>query len=482
MSIQLPSYKTKIVCTIGPASRAPAVLEELIKNGMNVARLNLSHGSFSEHRENIRNLRRAAAKLRRPLSIIIDLPGVKMRIGNLRKEPLIIKKGEKVTLTTKDIIGSGSIIPVSYKHLPRSVSKGSIIYLSDGFIQLKVEQIAGPQIHCRVVIGGPLLSHKGLNLPGAKLFVDPITSTDLATVAFGLQNGVTVFGLSFVQKAADILKVREFARRKGKDVYLVAKIERREAIENFEEILRVADAVMIARGDLGIEIPIEEVPVVQKQLIRKANISGRPVITATQMLGSMTHNVRPTRAEVNDVANAIVDGTDAVMLSEETAIGEFPLDAVRMMASIAASAEHLCHTPQFLDEMRERIRMMRGEQPPRTPDVISVNVVRAAGKLKARYILTQSSSGSTARHISRFKPDCWILSFSSRAVVSELLNFSYGVYPFLTDKKNARRPEAIIRTVKAAGLLKKGDTVIISERRFSSQPGNTDSLGVMTLD
>jgi len=415
------------------------------------------------------------------MGIIIDLPGVKMRIGTLRQEPILLKKGDKLALTTKNVLGTSALIPVSYKHLPKSVSKGAIIYLSDGFIQLQVDGVRGQEIFCHVVIGGPLNSHKGLNLPGGKIFLDPITNADLKAVAFGLQHGVSTFALSFIQKARDVVKVREFAKRQGKSVYLVAKIERREAIEHFDEILQEADAVMIARGDLGIEIPLEEVPIIQKQLIRKANIAGRPVITATQMLGSMTQNVRPTRAEVNDVANAIVDGTDAIMLSEETAVGEYPVDAVRMMAKIAVSTEKICNTGQILDELREQMRINRRNSPPEAADVISINVVRAAIKLRARYILTQISSGTTARHISRFKPRCWVLAFSKEPKICEFLNFSYGVYPFIMRKKTSL-PDDIIRTIKTSRLAAKGDTVVIAERRFSSHPGTTDSMGIITID
>lgn len=475
--VKLSLHKTKIVCTVGPASRSPDVLEDMVRNGMNVARLNFSHGDFAEHKENIRNIRAAAAKLNRPAGIIVDLPGVKMRIGKLQVEPLVLKKGEKVTLTTREVMGTASEISVSYKQLPESVRKGGIIYLSDGFIQLKVESVSGPDILCRVVIGGSLLSHKGLNLPGAKLFLNPITDKDLEAVDFALRQGVTTFGLSFVEKAEDIRKVREFAGKMGRPVYLVAKIERREAIENFDEILKAADAIMIARGDLGIEIPIEEVPVVQKRLIRRANVDGRPVITATQMLGSMTQNVRPTRAEVTDVANAILDGTDAVMLSEETAVGDYPVETIRMMGKIAVATERLCRKGPLSKEVREEVR----KGPLTIPDVISLNVDRAAEKLNASHILTQTSSGSTARHISRFKPPCWILAFSNQREICEFLAFSYGVYPFFIKKKNNKPSDATLQAIRDYGLARKGDTIIITERRLSLHPGETDSLSIATL-
>jgi len=337
--MKAPLRQTKIICTVGPASRSPAKLEGMIRAGMNVARLNFAHGDFAEHAENIRNIRAAAVKSRQPVVILIDLPGIKMRIGRLPNDSIWLKKNEKVILTTRPGIGTNTIIPVEYKKLPSAVSQGSIIYLNDGFIQLKVQGVSRQEVHALVLTGGQLLSHKGLNLPGAKLGIDPITPRDLQIVDFALKHGVNAFGLSFIESAKDIAKVRRFATKKGKVVYLVAKIERQAALDNFDGILKSADVVMIARGDLGVETPIEELPFIQKKLIRRSNIMARPVITATQMLESMTQHVRPTRAEVNDVANAILDGTDAVMLSEETAIGDYPIETVRMMAKIAVVTE-----------------------------------------------------------------------------------------------------------------------------------------------
>ena len=480
--MKLPVHKTKIVCTIGPSSSSPSKLKGMIESGMNVARLNFSHGEFYEHAGYIRNIRELASQTGRMVSIIIDLPGVKMRIGHLQNEPVVLKKDGKVLLTTRHVPGTDEIIPVEYKQLPQSVSKGKIIFLNDGFIQLKVQKISGRDVFCKVLIGGKLLSHKGLNLPGAKLNIDPITDRDLAIVDFGLKHGVNIFGLSFVEKPRDIIKVREFARKKGFTVHLVAKIERATAIENFDEILKVTDAVMIARGDLGVEIPIDELPGIQKRLIQKANISGRPVITATQMLESMTQNVRPTRAEVNDVANAILDGTDAIMLSEETAIGHYPIETVRMMAQIAKTTEEQRDRGYLSnDEGRHISNTVAQSNSLTITDVTSLNAVRAAQELNARYILTPTTSGSTARRISRFKPSCWVLSFSAHQQVCDFLNFSYGVQPFFLNKKITHDPHAIFKNLKKCHLAKKGDTVILTERRLSPHPGDTDSLGAVTL-
>ncbi len=480
--LKLPSHKTKIVCTIGPASCSLSKLEGMIEGGMNVARLNFSHGDFKEHTANIRNIRAVASKTQRMISIIIDLPGVKMRVGRFQNEPVLLKKGDKVVLTTRNVLGHNGLIPVEYKQLPKNVSKGRIIFLNDGFIQLKVEKVSGCDVFCRVLIGGKLFSRKGLNLPGAKLNINPITGKDLKMVDFGLKHGVHIFGLSFVEKAQDVIKVREFARKKGFSVYLVAKIERRQAVENFDEILKAADAVMIARGDLGVEMPIEEVPGIQKRLIQKANIMGRPVITATQMLESMTQNVRPTRAEVNDVANAILDGTDAIMLSEETATGDYPVETVRMMAKIAATTESQREKGMLSHDEGGQISNKVAQSGFLTiTDVTSLNVFRATQELDVRYILTPTISGNTARRISRFKPYCWILSFSVHPQVCEFLNFSYGVQPFSLNKRIAHDPQAIFKNLKKHRLGKRGDTVILTECRLSHHPGDTDSLGVVTL-
>lgn len=480
--MKLPSHKTKIVCTIGPACSSPAMIEEMIKKGMNVARLNFSHGDFAQHAADIRTVTQAASRLNRVVGILIDLPGVKMRIGTIADGPVILNNGQAVTLTTRNVNGNASLIPVQYKQLPKSVSKGSVIYLSDGFIQLKVLKTGGTEILCRVLVGGPISTHKGINLPGAKILVDAVTKKDLEFIDFGLKHGVNTFGISFVEKARDIEKVRQFARRRNKTVNLVAKIERREALDNLESILNAADGVMIARGDLGIEIPTEQVPIIQKKLIRRANLMGKPVITATQMLVSMTKNLRPTRAEVNDVANAILDGTDAVMLSEETAAGDYPVEAVEMMAKIAVSAEHLTTNGRLSNEIRENIHDRANLGHLSVPDVISLNVVRAADKLHARYIITPTTTGSTARRISRLKPHCWILSFTHKEEVSRFLAFSYGMYPLPAAREENIHSKAILNNLKNLRLVQKGDVIIIAERRMSDKPGETDSMGVMTIE
>ncbi|MCH7923620.1 MAG: pyruvate kinase, partial [Nitrospinae bacterium] len=446
--MKLPNHKTKIVCTVGPASCRESVLKKLVKSGMSVARLNFSHGTLEGHRENIRRIRSVAAQLDRVVMVLMDLPGPKIRIGKLQNEPLVLKRGDNVTLTTSDVLGTASRISVNYDKLPESVSKGSLIFLNDGFIKLRVQEELGNEVRCKVIIGGQLMSNKGLNLPGVKLLIDVVTDKDLDFVDFGLKEGVDAFSVSFVEKAEDIVKVKEFARKRGKPIYVVAKIEREEAVNNFDEILDVADAIMIARGDLGVQIPLEEVPVVQKQLIHKANLLGRPVITATQMLESMTENVRPTRAEVTDVANAILDGTDAVMLSEETAIGRYPVETVRMMARIAGSIERQRLSISPSSSVEESFLSGVAQKTVSIEDVVSLNVIEAMRALNARFILTPTETGNTPRRISRFKPDCWILAFSKCERTHRFLSLSYGVYPFLIENKADSWHDLVMKLMK----------------------------------
>jgi pyruvate kinase len=479
--LQLTGHKTKIVCTIGPASSAESVIKDLIKSGMNVARLNFSHGNPEEHREDIRRIRSIAAQLDRVVTILIDLPGPKIRIGKLQNERLVLKKGDNVTLTTQDILGTASRIPVNYKRLPETVSKGSLIYLNDGFLQLRVQGVSSDEVRCKVIIGGPLLSNKGLNLPRAKISMDPITDKDLDFVDLGLKEGVDTFGTSFIEKADDIRKVKEFARKRGKSICVVAKIERAEAARNIDEILDVADAIMIARGDLGVQIPIEDVPAVQKKLIRKANLLGRPVITATQMLESMTENIRPTRAEVTDVANAILDGTDAVMLSEETAIGKYPVETVKMMARIAMSIERQRRSLGWSPDLEHHFRHGVGQKNVSAEDVVSLNVIEAVRALNMRLILTPTYTGSSPRRISRFKPDCWILSFSNYEPTYRFLGLSYGVQPFLMKNKVDDWHDVIMKLIKDNRLAKKGDRVILTEGTSPGQLGDADSLRIITV-
>ena len=476
----LPRHRTKIVCTIGPSSRSPSILRGMIKAGMNVARLNFSHGEPDEHAKDAETIRSIARELGQTVTILADLPGPKIRIGRLEREPLPLKKGDSVTLTTRDIPGRGDLIPVAYPALIRSLSRGSPIYMNDGSIMLKVRDVAGEEVRCKVVVGGSILSHKGVNLPGAEIFMEPVSQRELDLIDFGLRHDIRVFGVSFVEKAEDILKVKNFARARGTEVYTVAKIERSRAIERIDQILRVTDAVMVARGDLGVEIPIEDMPVVQKKLIRKANALCKPVVTATQMLLSMTDNTRPTRAESTDVANAILDGTDAVMLSEETAIGRYPVETVRMMARIAASTER--HRRDLPGREAFEAPSRRAGEGRDLSDVIARNVLDAARTLRPRLILTPTATGATARRISRFKPAPWILSFSERPEVAQFLLFSYGVFPLVQGLDQSEDwYEAVTRFLKEERLAAPGETAILTQGQFSPGHQTTDSIAVITI-
>jgi pyruvate kinase len=479
--IVLPKNKTKIICTIGPASNSEKTISDLILSGMNIARLNFSHGLIQEHIENIARIQDISKNLNVNITVLVDLPGAKIRIGKLKEDPLILKKDDIVTLTAKNSAEDKYIIPVSYKHLSETVSKGSTVFLSDGFIELKVLDFKEQNVRCKVVIGGSLLSYKGINFTNSAVHLNPVTKKDLEMVKIGLMYGVNSFCISYLKDETDIVKIKNFAKKQGKSINVIAKIERFEAIKNFDKILQAADGIMIARGDLGIEIPIEDVPTVQKQLIRKANLAGVPVITATQMMKSMTDNPRPTRAEVTDVANAILDGTDAIMLSEETAIGKYPVQTVKVMSKIAVAAESKRNTSILSCNLRDFVAKNCDKHRLSVADVISINVLEAHEILHPKYILTTTSTGNTARMISRFKPDCWVLSFSRNQDTADFLNFSYGVFPIHFDNKKDSWHDVVLDFIKDKNLVKKEDMVFLTQRRFADAKEGTDSFGVIKI-
>ncbi|WMW21163.1 pyruvate kinase [Methanolobus mangrovi] len=473
--MDLPDHKTKIVCTIGPASSSEDVLRELILQGMNVARLNFSHGDLDDHRTIIKRIRTIAGELNRVVAIMADLPGPKIRVGIIQDEPMILEKGAHVTLTSRDVLGKDLLIPVQYKQITDSVVPGSPIYLNDGFIQLDCVSVEGEDIHCEVVVGGPLFSKKGINLPGSQMFINPITGRDLEIVDFGLEEGLSIFCLSFIESKEDIIQVRNYAESQGKEIFIVSKIEREEAVKNIDAIIKESDAIMIARGDLGVEIPIQDVPIVQKNIIHKANLMSTPIITATQMLESMTGNIRPTRAEATDVANAIIDGTDAVMLSAETAVGTYPVETVKMMSKIARSTEKWRdHTTIGLEMMKKAIHKMH----PGVEDMISIQVNDALRSLPIRYVITPTVSGKTPRHISRFRPDIWILAFSRYPLTCEQLAMQYAVYPVLTRQKVFDWEETAMDALKKSDNIGEGDMVILTQGQISGhgKPGGTNLL------
>jgi pyruvate kinase len=432
----LPNNKTKIVATIGPASEAPEMLERLIRAGLNVARLNFSHGDPAEHAERIKRIRSAALAVGRRVAIMADLPGPKMRIGKIEPEPIQLHSGENFTLTTEEIVGNSQRVSVSFKDLPRVVKHGDGLFLNDGLVQLTVEKVSGSEVHCTVSVGGELRSKKGLNLPGIALGISAFTPQDRACLEFALQHGVDAVSQSFVETGGDIEAVRAAAAAAGKRPFIIAKIERLDAIKHFDEILNATDGIMMARGDLGVEVPIEEMAILQKRLIARAHIDGKPVITATQMLESMVASRLPTRAEATDVANAILDGTDAVMLSGESAIGKYPEEAVAMLAKIAAYTES--HRPPVrVAELRSRLR---NDARHAGADALTSVVEAALDFVPQAVAFVPTRTGTTARMISRLNPTQWIVALSRDPAVCQELAFSGGVEPveLLEEPKNWR--------------------------------------------
>ena len=424
----LPAHKTKIICTIGPASDSPAMIGNMIAAGMNIARLNFSHGEFAKHARVIATLREQAGRAGRRIAIMADLPGPKMRIGTLAREPVKLVRGSSFILTTEEIEGNEKRATVSLKSLPQAVRPGNIIFLADGLIQLRVEQVQGHEIFCRVEVGGELRSKKGVNIPGIDLGISVFTRRDRECLRFALEQGVDAVSQSFVSRGEDMLEVRQAARDMGHDPFLIAKIERANARDNIDSILAQADGIMVARGDLGVEIPIEEIAVAQKFITRKANLVGKPVITATQMLVSMTRNRRPTRAEATDVANAILDGTDGVMLSEESAMGDYPLESVQMLVRIAAATEPH-RPPGHFGRVRRALRIRPRES---MVDALTRSVEELTRKLEnVAAVLAPTTSGYTARSLSRFRLPVWILAVSASEKTCRDLLFSHGVWPVL---------------------------------------------------
>lgn len=471
----MPKNKTKIVCTIGPASDSPEVMERMLLAGMNVARLNFSHGDFSSHERVIRNLRAAARATGRRLAIMADLPGPKMRIGQLENEPIELRPGDRFTLTSEDIMGTADRVSVSFAKLAKVVKPGETLYLNDGLIQLEVEYVTGNDVHCRVIAGGELRSRKGLNLPGIDLGISAFTDHDRNCMKFALQNGVDAVSQSFVNRADDIRAVREAAAELGYQPFVIAKIERSNALDHLEEIIDEADGIMIARGDLGVEVPIEQIPVVQKRLMRLANMRAKPVITATQMLESMTQNRRPTRAEATDVANAILDGTDCVMLSGESAMGAYPVESVEMLAKIAVAIE-LQRPLIAVKDLFQGVDL-KGKVHP--AHLIALGVETCFEYVTPAAVFVPTRSGTTARRIASFRLPVPVVALSSHEATCQRLQFSSGVYPLL----EADHPEDWFAYVKkwVSDHDQPGDLVILAEGPSTKHPEANHRMEVIDL-
>ena len=464
------SKKTKIIGTIGPASQSQAVLEQLIRNGLNIARINFAHGDFAAHRQTIDNVRAAAAAVGQRVSIFGDLPGPKMRIGKLAEEPIELRVGEPFALQTDPIVGDERHASTSFMKLPHVVKPGDSIFINDGFIQLEVERIEGQVVHCRVGVGGELRSNKGINIPDVRLGISAFTDRDRECLHFAAEVGLDGVSQSFVESAADVLAVRAAAFAIGYEPFIIAKIERGQALNNIDAILAAADGLMVARGDLGVEIPIERIAGTQKRLIAKANLAGKPVITATHMLESMITHRRPTRAEATDVANAILDGTDCVMLSGETAVGQFPAASVATMTRIAQETEADVVGVGVADWLARQ----RASGAIARADLISYNIYQSAQILEPDIVFVPSASGATARRVTRFRLPQWIIAVGLDERTCQKLQFSYGIFPeFVAENPPSwshyaqgwlarhQIPGDLVLLVEGAGTVRAGDTTRI---------------------
>ncbi len=465
-----PPRRTKIVCTLGPATQSAEKIRELMDAGLNVARLNFSHGTHTEHNQSIRWLRNLAREQRIPVAVLMDLQGPKIRTGPLEaNRPVQIREGTTLVITTRRVKGNAECISTNFTALPREVKPGNAILLSDGLIELSVQQVSGQQVFCRVVNGGILKPRQGINLPGIPLKIPALTTKDRRDLQFAIRQEVDYVAVSFVRRPEDILQVRRILKRAGSPIQIMAKLEKPEALQHLEEILKVSDAVMVARGDLGVEMTTEKVPILQKQIIARANQRRVPVITATQMLESMTHQPRPTRAEASDVANAIFDGTDAVMLSQETAIGEYPRETVEMMARIIKQAEANWH-PQFV--RRE------ANEPISIAETISRSVAHATQALDIRAIAVFTQSGSSARLVSMHRPRVRVYAFSPLPHIVRQSALYWGVQPRFMPKVSStdRMIEVAERRLIEEGVVKRGDIMALIAGTPISVRGTTNLL------
>ena len=460
--------RTKIIATIGPASNSPAIIAKLIRAGMNAARLNFSHGEWKDHKRRIRIIRQEAVKAGKQIALIQDLQGPKLRVGNMKDDAVLLKRGDEVTLTTRKVLGTSEIISVTYPRLKKDMKPGNTILLDDGKLEIRVMQSVAPGLLCKVIRGGVLKSHKGMNFPDAQVTLPSLSNKDKQDLRFGVEQGVDYIALSFVRTAEDILRARRFLHSLGAEIPIIAKIEKPDAILNLDEIIIAADGIMVARGDLGVEMSPEQVPLLQKKIIKACTEAEKPVITATQMLESMIENPLPTRAEASDVANAIMDGTDCVMLSGETAVGKYPVQAVEFMAKIAVASE--------------------ASLPPRPPDMSIHNMgesiahaaCRAVEELPARAIVTFTQTGSMALLISKHKPAVPIIAATPFARVAKRMSLYWGVTPIILNAK--KTTDDMIIAVESAmlkqKLIKAGDMVVLTAGVPVGVAGSTNTMKI----
>lgn len=470
--------RTRIVCTIGPASESVEMMRALVEAGMNVARLNVSHGSLEEHAARIERLRRVEAESGRPLAIMLDVQGPKIRTGDLASpQGVELRAGQDLTLTTEPIQGTSRRISVDYPELPETMRPGDTIYLDDGSIELLVQEVRGSDVRCRVVVGGTLGARKGVTLVGVVPNLPALTDQDREHIHFGVEQGVDWIAASFVRTARDVREVRQAIAEAGGDQPIIAKIETRISHEELRRVVAEADGVMVARGDLGVQIPLEEVPSVQKSIIRMCNEMGKPVITATQMLESMVRNPRPTRAEVTDVAAAILDGTDAVMLSGETAVGRYPAEAVNMMARIATRTEE---TIDFDAQLAAR-RVGAGST---VAEAICYAACRASHDLSVKAIVSSTQSGATARMVSKFRPDTPIIALTPVPEVARRLTVVWGVEPTIVPHTTNvdEMLDVAFDVVRRRSDIKPGDRIVVTAGVRTGEPGSTNLLQVYEVD
>ncbi|KPU43448.1 pyruvate kinase [Oxobacter pfennigii] len=450
--------KTKIVCTIGPACESQEILEQLIQSGMNCARLNFSHGNHEEHGKRIDSITKLRNRLDKPVSIMLDTKGPEIRTGNFKGGKVELIEGQKFTFTTREVEGDDTICSLSYENVHKDLKIGDTVLIDDGLVGFKVNAIVGTEIHCTVLNSGSISNHKGVNVPGVSVNLPSLTKKDIDDILFGISKGIDIIAASFIRKAADVIAIRRVLEQNGGDkISIISKIENREGVSNIDEIIKFSDGIMVARGDLGVEIPVEEVPLVQKMIIEKCNKAAKPVITATQMLDSMIRNPRPTRAEASDVANAIFDGTDCIMLSGETAGGKYPLEAVTTMAKIALRTEESLQYNKELEKRRPTIIDS-------VPGAISYAACTTAAELGASVILATTQTGHTARMVSKYRPKSPIIAVTPYDQVARKLSIFWGVYPLIAEKMESTDELIDLSVEKAlqSGYVKKGELLVIA--------------------
>ena len=470
--------KTKIVATIGPTSESDEILRELFLNGLNVCRLNFSHGSHEEHQERIDSIKRVREDMDLPIAIMLDTKGPEIRLGDSKDGQIQLNQGDEFTLTAREILGDKEIVSISYKDLAKDVDVGGRILIDDGLVELKIlEIIDGTDIKCAAVNNGILKNHKGVNVPNVKINLPAVTEKDIEDIKFGIKNDVDFLAVSFVRTAEDVITIRKILEENGgQSIHIISKVESQQGVDNLDDIITMSDGIMVARGDLGVEVKSQEIPLIQKEMIKKCNIAGKPVITATQMLDSMMRNPRPTRAEVTDVANAILDGSTAIMLSGETAAGKYPVDSVKMMYDIAITTERALDYAELL-RLRSRQTQLT------TTNAIGKATCATAADLDAKAIITATSSGHTSRAISKYRPKAPIIAATNTEAVRRKLSLEWGVYPVLS-RRSQTTDEVIDDSIASAiegGYVEEGDLVVITAGVPVGLSGTTNLIKVHSI-